>query len=117
MITKAEIIAKLSQKCDEFRSIRNIYAESLKIEIGYEFHEAETGNYQKYTFFCYFYADVINNVANGSELKDALLAVTLKRVFAQSFIKPQNPIEQGLYLYELEGYRIAAKTIANDFGL
>jgi hypothetical protein len=79
--------------------------------------EEAIGNYQKYICVCYFYVDVIDEVADGSELEDALLAVTLKRVFAQSFIKPQNPIEQGLYLYELEGYRMAAKTIANDFGL
>ena len=116
-MTKFEIIAKLSENRDEFRKIRNSCAEWLKKEVEHELSERQIGEYQKYIAVCYFYVDVIEKVANDSELKDALLAVTLERLFKESFIKPRNPIQQGLYLYELEGYKIAAKTIANDFGL
>ena len=117
-MTSSEIIAKLSQKRDEFCKMRNSCAGTVKNFTDYaDLSETQIGDYEKYIAVCYFYVDVINSVANGSHLKDALLSATLKRVFAKSFIKPQNPIQQGLYLYELEGYRIAAKTIANDFGL
>ena len=118
-MSKKEIIERLSEKHAEFCNSRNDCLGIIKGLLGTfdQLQEIHIGNLSRYTAICKFYHAVIQKIKDGCELKDALFATNNEKVFEESFIKPRNPIQQGLYLYELEGYRMAAKMITNDFNL
>lgn len=119
-MSKEEIIERLNKKHTEYCNNRNNCLDIIKNLIGTfdQLQEIHIGNLSRYTAICRFYSLVIQKIeSDGYELKNALFATTNEMLFEESFIKPRNPIEQGLYLYELEGYRMAILTIKKDFNI
>lgn len=119
-MTKAEIIEKLSERNLQSLSKRCQMQHAMQdtIDSLAVLSEPKIGEYTKQIAISSFYYDIIKNFQTSDiTVDDALQKTINKTMFSESFIKPRNPIEQGLHLYELEGYRMAILTIKKDFNL
>lgn len=112
---KTDVIAKLREKNEEFLKTLEKAEQVLKNPNVRGVSEIALCTYHKYKSICDFYKIVIKKVENDYELKEALIQTFVEETFEESFVKPRNIIEHGLFLFELEGFRLAFLTIQKNF--